>query len=189
MNILKIARMGHPVLRSVAQEIEDPTAPAIRQLALDMVETMRDAGGVGLAGPQVHSSLRLFVYFVPEARVSDLPGDRAVPLSVLVNPVLEPLDETTVLGWEGCLSIPGLRGAVPRFQRIRYRGFDLDGKQVTGDAVGFHARVLQHENDHLDGVMYPERMTDHRLLTFTEEGDRYPIELPQAPVVHREATP
>ena len=140
MAILKIARMGHPVLRGKAEEVADPTAPEIRQLVADMVETMEDADGTGL----------------------------------------EPLDQEQELGWEGCLSVPGLRGAVPRFVKIRYRGLDLFGKPIDRVAEGFHARVLQHECDHLDGVLYPQRMTDLSLLVYLEEGARHPIDLGQA---------
>ena len=177
MSILKLARMGNPILRQSAKPVADPTSPEIRQLVGDMVETMADAGGVGLAAPQVHVSLRVIIFCVPAARITGAAGDEPTDLTALVNPVIEPLDEAKDLGWEGCLSIPGLRGAVPRYRRIRYRGTDLGGLTVEREAAGFHARVLQHECDHLDGIMFPERMTDMRLLGFVEESIRYPIDL------------
>ncbi|AWK86949.1 peptide deformylase [Azospirillum thermophilum] len=165
MALLKIARMGHPVLRTVASPVSDPTAPAIRRLAEDMIETMLDAPGVGLAAPQVHESKRIIVFRVP----ADRSGGESVGITVLINPVIEPLGDGMELGPEGCLSIPGLRGMVPRWSRIRYRGYGLDGELVEREADGFHARVVQHETDHLDGVLYLDRMTDLRLLAFTEE--------------------
>lgn len=177
MAILKIARMGHPVLRGVAAPVADPTAPEVRRLVADMTETLADIGGAGLAAPQVHVPLRVVLFQVPEGRSSGAPEDVAVPLTALVNPEIEPLGETRELGWEGCLSVPGLRGAVPRWTRIRYRGVTPSGERVERIAAGFHARVLQHECDHLDGVLYPQRMSDLSLLVFNEEGARYPIDL------------
>jgi peptide deformylase len=177
MSILKIARMGHPVLRRVADAVADPTAPDVAALVRDMIETLEDIGGVGLAAPQVHVSRRVIIFKVPQERTSDIPGDGPQPLTALVNPVIEPIGEALNLGWEGCLSIPGLRGAVPRYTHIRYRGFALDGSRIEREAVGFHARVVQHEFDHLNGVLYPERMNDLSLLTFLEEGAKHPIDL------------
>jgi peptide deformylase len=169
MAILKIARMGHPVLRQRAQEIDDPTAPGVHALVRDMLETMEDADGAGLAAPQVHVPQRLVIFHVPPERAEDEGGERPVPLTVLINPVIEPLTEETELGWEGCLSVPGLIGAVPRFTRIRYRGLGVDGEPIDRTAEGFHARVVQHECDHLDGILYPQRMTDLSLLMFRDQ--------------------
>jgi peptide deformylase len=177
MSILKLARMGHPVLRQIADPVADPTAPEIRQLVADMIETMQDAGGTGLAAPQIHVPLRVIVFRVGAERVTAFPGDGPVALTALINPVMEFPDDDLNLDWEGCLSIPGLRGAVPRYTRLRYAGYGLDGALIEREAAGFHARVVQHECDHLDGVLYLERMTDLRLLTFLEEGQRYPIDL------------
>ncbi|MBK1659239.1 peptide deformylase [Paracraurococcus ruber] len=157
MPILKIARMGHPVLLREAEPVDDPTHPEIRRLIADMVETMQDSAGIGLAAPQVHVPLRLFVW-------RDAAG-----ASVLVNPELAPLGEETESAWEGCLSIPGLRGSVRRPRRIRWRGLDAEGNPVEGEAEGITARVMQHETDHLDGILYPMRMEDHSLFGFTEE--------------------
>jgi peptide deformylase len=166
MTLLKIARMGHPVLRRRAAPIPDPTAPEVRRLAEDMLETMLDAQGIGLAAPQVHVARRLVVLRVPSERQG---SDETIATSVLVNPEIEFPDDDLLLGWEGCLSIPGLRGLVPRHARLRWRGLDLDGREVSGEAAGMHARVLQHEVDHLDGILYLDRMPDLRQLTFTEE--------------------
>jgi peptide deformylase len=165
MAILKIARMGHPVLVQSAQPIDDPSAPTVRRLVADMAETMRDAEGIGLAAPQVHQSLRL-ILFMDAADRAEAKGRR--PLA-LINPEIEPLDDTLESGWEGCLSIPGLRGMVPRYARIGYRGLTLDGGTIEREAQGLHARVVQHEVDHLDGVLYPMRMPDLRQLTFETE--------------------
>ncbi len=169
MAILKIARMGHPVLRRRADEIAEPTDAFIRQLAADMVETMLDAGGVGLAAPQVHFSQRLIVFHVPTERATGQEGDALAGVTALVNPVIEPVGDVTGMAWEGCLSIPGLRGAVPRYDRIRYRGMTPDGESIAREATGFHARVIQHEMDHLDGILYLDRMPDLKLLSFNEE--------------------
>jgi len=177
MSILKIARMGHPVLRRVADPVADPTAPGVAQLVSDMIETLDDIGGVGLAAPQVHVSRRVIIFKVPQERTTGGAGDEAQPLTALINPEIEPVGDALNLGWEGCLSIPGLRGAVPRYTTIRYRGVTLDGAAIDRTVSGFHARVVQHEADHLDGVLYPERMSDLGLLTFTEEGMKHPIDL------------
>lgn len=178
MALLKIARMGHPVLLARAEPVQDPASPAIGQLIEDMIETMEDASGAGLAAPQVHIPLRLFVYMVPAARSAG-PDDPPRAVEALVNPVLTPIGDEIVVRTEGCLSIPGLRGAVPRHARVRYEGLDQNGRPVTGEASGFLALVLQHENDHLDGILYPMRMPDLRLLGFDAEMTRYG--LPTAP--------
>jgi len=177
MALLKIARMGNPVLRAPAAAVEDPTAPWVRRLAEDMIETMEDAGGTGLAAPQVHQPWRIVVFFVSAERLTEMPGDVAQDLTVLINPVVELLGRERAFGWEGCLSVPGLRGVVPRHLRIRYRGIGLDGESIEREVEGFHARVVQHECDHLDGILYPQRMTDLRLLVFLEEMQRHPIDL------------
>lgn len=177
MAILKIARMGHPVLRRKADPVSDPAAPEIARLIVDMAETLADIGGAGLAAPQVHVPLRVVIFHVPPERATGGPDDQAQELTVLINPVIEPDGAAQELGWEGCLSVPGLKGAVPRFSRIRYRALSAKGAPIDRRAEGFHARVVQHECDHLDGILYPQRMTDMRLLTFVEEGARYPIDL------------
>lgn len=177
MALRKIARMGHPVLRSPAAAVADPQAAAIALLARDMIETMEDAGGTGIAAPQVHEPLRLLVFRVDEDRVSELAGDRPQDVTVLVNPAVEVLGFESALAWEGCLSVPGLRGAVPRALKIGYHGLTLDGKRFEREVTGMHARIVQHECDHLDGILYPQRMTDPRLFGFLEELGRHPIDL------------
>ena len=168
MALLKIARMGHPVLLEHAAPVDDPGAPQIRQLAADMIETMLDAPGIGLAGPQVHVPLRLFVFHLPGS------CNDAVAPCVVINPTLEALDDERVSRWEGCLSIPGMRAAVPRYVRIRYSGTDCDGRPVGGEVDGLHANVVQHEYDHLNGILYPMRVTDFRSFGFIEEMTRFP---------------
>jgi peptide deformylase len=170
MALLKIARMGHPVLLQKAEPVPDPGAADIRRLAADMIETMLDAPGIGLAGPQVHIPLRLCVLHVPAARS----GEAAIPPTVVINPTFEPVGEERALRFEGCLSIPGLRGGVPRWVRIRYRGVDCDGNAVGGEVDGLHANVVQHEYDHLDGILYPMRMTDFSTFGFVDELSRVP---------------
>lgn len=169
MAILKIARMGHPVLLQRCDPVSDPGAPEIRRLVADMMETMEDAPGAGLAAPQVHVPLRLFVFRVTQERRSDDPEDEPIGNTVLINPEVELLTEERMLRWEGCLSIPGLRAAVPRAPTIRYRGVDCDGNEIERTVSGFHAGVVQHEFDHLNGILYPMRMTDFRLFGFNEE--------------------
>lgn len=172
MAILKIARMGHPVLFRRAEPVPDPTAPEIRRLIADMLDTVRDADGAGLAAPQVHVPLRLFVFRVPAARAGDAAETAERPFEALVNPEVQPLGDSVDEGWEGCLSIPGMQGVVPRHARIRYRGLDAEGRPVDREAAGFHARVVQHENDHLDGMLYTMRLRDFTRFGFSEELSR-----------------
>ena len=176
MAVLKIARMGHPVLARIADPVADPTDPEIRRLVDDMVETMLDAPGIGLAAPQVHVPLRIVIFFVPAGRAA--PGDdqateaEGVPLTVLINPEIEPLSGEVAEDWEGCLSLPGMVGRVPRHTHIRYRGLDVRGDPIDVEARGMHARVVQHECDHLDGLLYPRRMTDLSTFGYKEEMDK-----------------
>lgn len=172
MAILKIARMGHPVLARKSTPIADPTAPEIRALVDDMIETMIDADGAGLAAPQVHVTLRLVIFQAPPARAGggEETFDHTAPLTVLINPEIEILDASArEYGWEGCLSVPGLRGLVPRATHIGYRALTPEGKRIEREARGFHARVVQHECDHLEGILYPKRMTDLSDLIFESE--------------------
>jgi peptide deformylase len=142
-----------------------------------MVETMEDANGTGLAAPQIHQPWRVVVFFVSGERLSGLPNDLAQDLTVLINPEVELLGEERAFGWEGCLSVPGLRGVVPRHLRIRYRATGLEGELIEQEVEGFHARVVQHECDHLDGILYPQRLVDQRHLFFLEELQRHPVDL------------
>ena len=178
MAILKIARMGHPVLATPAERVADPKSPEIRRLVKDMVETMIDANGAGLAAPQVHVPLAVVVFQAPEGRAD--PGlteaerfDHTAPQTVLINPQIEVLSPEIEGGWEGCLSVPGLRGWVERTAHIRYRGVGLDGETIERVARGFHARVVQHECDHLLGRLYTSRMTDLSRLIFESEARHF----------------
>jgi peptide deformylase len=168
MSILKVARIGHPVVRAAAREIPKDALgePGFQKLIDDMRQTMYEYEGVGLAAPQVHEGLRLAVLEVPG---SDDRSAAAVPFTVLVNPVVTPLGPETVTGWEGCLSIPDLRGAVPRLKRVRLEALDREGRPYSLEATDFLARVIQHECDHLDGRVYLDRMEDMRSLTFIKE--------------------
>jgi peptide deformylase len=173
MAILKVARMGHPVLRARARVIEpdDIGSPRIQQLIDDMFETMREYQGVGLAAPQVHESVRLFVAgFAPDDE--DERGTR-VPLMALINPEITPVGTDALEDWEGCLSIPDIRGRVPRAAQITVRAYDRKGKRLEMKASGFTARVIQHETDHLNGVLFFDRMRSFESLTFLDEFGRY----------------
>ena len=172
MAILKIARMGHPVLGRPAEAVADPTAPEVKALIADMWETLMDIGGAGLAAPQVHVPQRVVIFHVPAERAEREEAE-AVPPTALINPVITPLDDELALGWEACLSVPGLAGQVPRFQRVLYRGITPEGVELAREAEGFHARLVQHECDHLDGILYPMRMADLSKLMFVEEMRRY----------------
>lgn len=167
MAILKIARMGHPILARKADPVEDLANPDVARLVADMIDTLEDAGGVGLAAPQVHTSLRVVIFHIPPTRAGH--DDGVVSLTVLINPQIMPLSEETAFDFEGCLSIPQLTGRVPRWSRIRYKALDLKGNTIDREASGFHARVVQHECDHLDGILYPMRMTDLVDFGFVEE--------------------
>lgn len=174
MAIRKIARMGHPVLARIAEPVADPTAPEVRALVADMIETMIDANGAGLAAPQVHVPKRIVIFQAPADRspegVDETEAfDHQAALTVLINPEIEFLTSEMEPGWEGCLSVPGLRGLVPRYTELRYRGLGLDGQLIERRAKGFHARVVQHECDHLNGMLYPQRMSDLSNLIFESE--------------------
>jgi len=174
MAILKIARMGHPVLASRSFAVEDPTDPEIHYLINDMIDTMRDAPGIGLAAPQVHIPKRIVVFYVPAARTPD--GADGVPLTALINPVIEPLTEDMDFGIEGCLSLPGMAGQVPRYTKIRYSALLPTGEELIREAEGYHARVVQHECDHLDGILYPMRMADLSSFGYTDELQKQPAD-------------
>ena len=167
--ILKVARMGHPVLRQEAEPIppEQIASPEVQDFIDDMIETMYDYDGAGLAAPQVHVSKQIVVMEV--SKNPRYPNAPAIPLTVYINPEITPLTEEMDEDWEGCLSVPGLRGRVPRYTKIRLRAYDRDGQRVDFVAEGFHARVIQHECDHLWGKLYIDRVRDTTSLTFMEE--------------------
>jgi peptide deformylase len=165
MTIREILKMGDARLLRIAEPVLEFDTPALRALIADMFDTMEAANGAGLAAPQIGANLQLVIFgFSRNARYPDAPP---VPRTVLINPVVEALGSEEEQGWEGCLSVPGLRGVVPRWSRVRYRGFDPRGDAVEREAEGFHARVVQHEVDHLIGRLYPTRMRDLTQLGFT----------------------
>ena len=170
--ILKVARIGHPVIRAAARDVpvDKIGSPEFQRLLDDMVETMHEYDGVGLAGPQVHVGLRVAVLEVPPA---DDRSREPVPLMTIVNPKLTPVGSEVASGWEGCLSVPDLRGIVPRHRRLRLEALDRDGRTIDREAEGFFARVLQHECDHLDGRVYLDRMEGMRTLSFLREFQRF----------------
>ena len=165
MTVREILKMGDPRLLRLARPVESFATPELDALIGDMFETMRAANGAGLAAPQIGVDLAVVIFgFGSNQRYPDAP---AVPETVLINPTIEALDRIEEDGWEGCLSVPGLRGVVPRWTRIRYRGFDQAGQPIEREAEGFHARVVQHECDHLLGVLYPMRVRDFSRFGYT----------------------
>ena len=173
MSILKVTRLGHPVLRQVTKNLtaKEIQAPALQKLIDDMIETMKEYDGVGLAADQVHETKQLCVLEVLDN--PRYPNKSKVPLTVLINPKITPLSEETEDDWEGCLSIPDLRGRVPRYKSIHIEALDRDGKPLDFVANDFHARVIQHEYDHLNGKVYLDRMKDLTTLAFLQEFGRY----------------
>jgi peptide deformylase len=167
MAVREVLRMGHPVLREKAQEVADVGSAELRQLVADMKETMAAKNGAGLAAPQIGVSRRVVIFGVDKN--PRYPDAEEVPFTVLVNPKLVMLTREVESDWEGCLSVPGMRGVVPRYTKLRYSGTDEEGNPIDRVAEGFHARVVQHECDHLDGILYPQRMTDMRSFGFTRE--------------------
>ena len=173
MAILKVARLGHPVLRQRAEPVPPAAirSPEIQRLIDDMIDTMHEYDGAGLAGNQVHTLKRIAVIEVlGNPRYPDAPH---IPLTVLINPVVTRLTEEMEEGWEGCLSVPDMRGSVPRFTAVRLEGYDRNGDRIDLVAKDFFARVIQHETDHLDGVVYLDRMTDLSTLSFVAEWNKH----------------
>ena len=169
--IRPVIRMGDPLLLRVAAAVPEADfgTPALVALARDMLETMIEQNGAGLAAPQVAVSLRVMVFGRGDVPNPRYPGTPGIPPTVLCNPVVTPASLEMEDSWEGCLSIPGLRGLVPRFKHIRYKGFDEYGKPVEREASDFHARLVQHEMDHLEGILYPKRMRDMTRFGFIDE--------------------
>ena len=163
--IREVLRMGDPRLLERSREVREVATPAMEALLGDMRDTMRAQNGAGLAAPQIGVPLRVVIFGVE--RNPRYPDAEPVPYTEIVNPVIVPLDTIEEEGWEGCLSVPGLRGVVPRFARVRYHGVDPRGQPIDREATGFHARVVQHECDHLDGILYPMRVRDFSRFGFT----------------------
>lgn len=167
MAVKTVLRMGHPRLREVARPVGEFNTPELEALLADMFDTMAACHGAGLAAPQIGVSLRVVIFGVEHN--PRYPDAEPVPTTVLINPEITILTEETEPGWEGCLSVPGLRGVVPRYRRLCYAGFNQYGERFEREAEGFHARVVQHEVDHLDGILYPQRMQDLSSLGFEAE--------------------
>jgi peptide deformylase len=167
MAVRPILRLGHPLLRQVAAPVAQLDTPGLHALVEDMLDTMRANSGAGLAAIQIGELQRVVVFEV--LGNERYPGVEPVPLTVLVNPEIEFVGDEREEGWEGCLSVPGLRGLVPRYKRLRYRGFDQYGAPIDRTVADFHARVVQHECDHLDGILYPQRIVDMTSFGFQEE--------------------
>lgn len=165
MAIRNVLKMGHPLLRQVAAPVGE-FGPDLQSLLADMDDTMRALSGAGIAAPQIGVSRRVVIFELREN--PRYPHVAPVPYTVLINPVLTPLGDEQEEGWEGCLSVPGMRGLVPRFRRLRYQGFDREGAPIDRTVEGFHARVVQHEVDHLDGILYPQRVIDLRNFGFED---------------------
>lgn len=167
MAVRAVLKMGNPLLLHVSEPVAEFGTPELAELVQDLRDTMAEQSGAGLAAPQIGVLKRVVVFGV-EANPR-YPEVEPVPDTVLVNPVIQPLGSAMDEDWEGCLSVPGMRGLVPRFTRIRYSGFDPGGERIEREVTGFHARVVQHECDHLDGVLYPHRIRDLRMFGFEEE--------------------
>ena len=166
MAIKEIIKMGHPLLLEKAKPVTEFDTQELHKLVKDMIETMESASGAGLAAPQVGEGIQLVIFgFEDNERYEE---EEAIPFTVLINPIITPLTHETEDAWEGCLSVPGMRGLVPRFKKINYKGFDQFGKSVNRDVEGFHARVVQHECDHLIGILYPLRIKDLRFFGFED---------------------
>ncbi len=166
MALRPVLKMGHPLLRQVAAPVSELATPELRALVADMDETMRALNGAGIAAPQIGVSLRVVIFELKDN--PRYPHIAPVPYTVLVNPELTPLGPEEEEGWEGCLSVPGMRGLVPRYRRLRYRGLSPEGTAIDRTVEGFHARVVQHEVDHLDGILFPQRIRDMRAFGFED---------------------
>lgn len=167
MAVRSVLKMGHPLLLQVAEPVTEFGTAELDRLIADMFDTMAAEAGAGLAAPQIGVSKRVVIFGVESN--PRYPDAETVPTTVLINPVIEPLGSDLVEDWEGCLSVPGLRGRVPRYARVRYSGYDAHGARIEHEVAGFHARVVQHECDHLDGILYPRRIRDLRLFGFEHE--------------------
>ena len=168
VSILKIAKFGHPVLVKKTNEIKDLNSIELKKIVFDMSETMIDANGIGLAAPQIHLSYRMFIYRNPVIEEGE-----KINISVLVNPVIEKINQETEDDWEGCLSIPGMLGLVRRYKQIKFSALDLNGKNITGKVEGLHARVIQHELDHLNGILYTSRLAHKSAFGYSEEIEKF----------------
>tara|TARA_Y100000590_G_scaffold445293_1_gene577221 strand:+ start:582 stop:1109 length:528 start_codon:yes stop_codon:yes gene_type:complete len=170
MSILKIAKFGHPTLHNKASLVENIAEPSIKKLIHDMSETMIDARGIGLAAPQVHVNKQIMIFRSFEAIEEK---NDAINITALINPKIKEISNETENDWEACLSLPGMQGLVKRFSKIQYEGFDMNGKVIKKEVEGIHARVVQHEYDHLMGIVYTERLVNDKAFGFSEEIEEY----------------
>ena len=170
MSILKIARLGHPILYKKAAPVDNITDINITKLIHDMIETMLDAKGIGLAAPQVYCSKQIIIFRAPEERINE---DNEIKITALINPKINKISDDTENQWEACLSIPGMLGLVKRYSKISYEGFDMKGNVIKQNAEGLHARIIQHEYDHLMGIVYTQRLVDKKAYGFADEIEEY----------------
>ena len=170
MVILKIAKIGHPILLKKTKEVKEIGSDSIKKIVYDMSNTMLDAKGIGLAAPQVHIDKSILIFRNPEI---DNSQDSTIQITALINPVIDNIGEETNDSWEACLSIPGMLGLVRRYSKIRYSGYDIDGNKITNEAEGLHARIVQHEYDHLNGMLYTKRLAHKDAFGFEEEIENY----------------
>lgn len=168
MSILKISRLGHPILLQKTKEVDDIKSPEIRKIVYDMSETMLDAKGIGLAAPQVHINKQIIIF-----RNFEEENEKEIKITVLINPKLTKISDETENEWEGCLSIPGMLGLVKRYSKIKYEGYDILGNLINKEAEGLHARVVQHEFDHLRGILYTSRLANKNAYGYAEEIEEY----------------
>jgi len=171
MSILKIARLGHPILQKKTSIVKRIPSPTINKLIQDMTETMLDAKGIGLAAPQVHISKQVIIFRIPKSEEEE--ENNTIEITALINPKISKISEETDTQWEGCLSIPGMTGLVKRYSKINYEGFDMKGNLIKKEAEGLHARIVQHELDHLKGILYINRLVDNRAFGFVNEIEEY----------------
>ena len=171
MSILKIARLGHPILQKKTSIVKRIPSPTINKLIQDMTETMLDAKGIGLAAPQVHISKQVIIFRIPKNEEEE--ENNTIEITALINPKISKISEETDTQWEGCLSIPGMTGLVKRYSKINYEGFDMSGNLIKKEAEGLHARIVQHELDHLKGILYINRLVDNRAFGFVDEIEEY----------------
>ena len=172
MSILKIARLGHPILQKKTLIVKKIPSSSIKKLIKDMTETMLDAKGIGLAAPQVHISKQVMIFRIPEEDEKEKKNN-TIEITALINPKISKISEETDTQWEGCLSIPGMTGLVKRYSKINYEGFDMKGNLIKKEAEGLHARIVQHEFDHLKGILYLNRLVDSRAFGFVSEIEEY----------------
>ena len=168
MSILKISRLGHPILLQKSKLVKNIKDNEVKKIVQDMSETMLDANGIGLAAPQVHINKQIIIFRAPEEN-----QEKEIRITALINPKLTKISEETDNQWEGCLSIPGMLGLVKRYSKIRYRGYDMAGKMIECEAEGLHARVVQHEFDHLLGILYTSRLVDKKAFGYSEEIEEF----------------